>query len=328
MFIDDLSGYTVLLVDDEVFSRNLVAGMLEKMGRPNILRASNGNEALAVFSENDVDIIISDFNMPEFHGLQFLRAVRTWNNDAKRSTPFAMLTGYSERKLVDLALVLGINAFFIKPVSQAGLKSRIINMLLQVDSENWLKDRAIYESIDVNGVLEEIANPDGKGRVDGVQSIPSIDQSLISAQLSVQRKTYNSGPIEVRGVHKVSSAKFGKKDLREEDMLVSGSEPEKAEAEAEAEDKSAGIVSTLSSVFGLGKSDKPVDADDGSEKNFTERLCPLDELPHEALITRDIITADGSLFMHGGTQLTPSIISILHDLNELGHPVESVWIED
>ena len=57
-----------------------------------------------------------------------------------------------------------------------------------------------------------------------------------------------------------------------------------------------------------------------------ERSCPLNELPQDAIISRDVFTADGSLFMHAGTQLTPLIISILVDLQDLGHSVDEIRI--
>ena len=92
---------TVLLVDDEAFSRATVASMFNDLGRPHVIQAENGAVALDVLKDGKVDLIVSDFNMPVLHGLQLLRAVRTSSNDAQRALPFAMLTGYSEKMLVD-----------------------------------------------------------------------------------------------------------------------------------------------------------------------------------------------------------------------------------
>jgi len=52
----------------------------------------------------------------------------------------------------------------------------------------------------------------------------------------------------------------------------------------------------------------------------------LNEIPEKALLARDVHTADGRLFMHAGDQLTPRAVSILFDLQELGHPVDSIWV--
>jgi len=121
---------TILLVDDEKFSRTMVSSMLADLGRPTVLEAENGAEALAVLDEHKVDFIISDFNMPHGHGLQLLRAVRTGKlRLIKPETPFALLTGYSEVTLVDLALALDANAFLVKPVSKDGLRKRLSKML-------------------------------------------------------------------------------------------------------------------------------------------------------------------------------------------------------
>ena len=177
---DCFQNLTILLVDDERFSRTTVASMLSGLGRPTVLEAENGIEALAVLGEQKVDFIISDFNMPRGHGLQLLQAVRTGKLSLiKPDTPFAMLTGYSEEKLVDFALALDVNAFLIKPVSKDGLHKRLSKMLNLGQSGRWLKDRNIYESINVDGILDEIANPNAS----------AAPQSLMPKGLPLQQSS-------------------------------------------------------------------------------------------------------------------------------------------
>ena len=54
--------------------------------------------------------------------------------------------------------------------------------------------------------------------------------------------------------------------------------------------------------------------------------CKLNDIPDAAILARDVHTADGRLFMHAGSQLTPRVISILFKLQELDHPVDSIWV--
>ena len=63
-------------------------------------------------------------------------------------------------------------------------------------------------------------------------------------------------------------------------------------------------------------------------KPVRDRQVSLDELPEGAILSRDIHTADGRLFMHGGALITDRVISILIDLADLGHPVTDIWIAE
>jgi len=56
-------------------------------------------------------------------------------------------------------------------------------------------------------------------------------------------------------------------------------------------------------------------------------LCPLDELPDNAVLALSFFRSHGTLFMVAGTELTPRTISMLNNLHELGHHEENVWLE-
>lgn len=175
MTSDILKGLTLLLVDDERYSRQVFGRALTEMGDPKLLLAENGAEALDLLDlgGSRVDVIVSDFNMPVVHGLQLLKAVRVGMKYIHRATPFAMLTGYSQKKLVDMALALDVNAFLIKPASKEALAKRLSSLLLQVNSDLWLKGRDVYETIDVDGALEDIAmSEDALKKVRGFELMP------------------------------------------------------------------------------------------------------------------------------------------------------------
>ena len=105
-------------------SRSAVRWLLKDLGNPDVFQAGDGREALRLIA-NGVDFVISDFNMPELHGLQLLKAVRTGQHGITRATPFTLLTGYSDKSLVDVALALDVNAFLVKPVSKGAFSTRI-----------------------------------------------------------------------------------------------------------------------------------------------------------------------------------------------------------
>ncbi len=157
----DLSEKTILVVDDERFSRSIVEHLLDSMEKPTVVQAINGSEALdAMMSESyEIDFIIADINMPVMNGLQLLKAIRVGNRHLNRATPVAMLTGFSDKGVVDTALALDVNAFLIKPVSKLALEKRLSQMLRHTDSDIWLKSEKVYMNIDVETVLGEIGAP-------------------------------------------------------------------------------------------------------------------------------------------------------------------------
>ncbi|MBT4932460.1 MAG: response regulator [Rhodospirillaceae bacterium] len=304
-----LRGMTILLVDDEKFSRTTVARMLNSLGCLDVLYAENGEEALQVLSagNSDVDVIISDFNMPISHGLQLLRAVRTGSNNIKRATPFAMLTGYSDKRLVDLALALDVNAFLVKPVSKDGLEKRLGKLLKQVKSDSWLKETYSYTAMDVDGILEEISKPESEQKTSrGLELLPKqqplFRNSKIPQNVKPVKKQEKTGPVEVKG-------------LPEEPEKVVGVEarglPDPSEATPQA-DQAPEVLGGAAPA--------------SARPQLEGELCPINQLPEGAVLARDVFTADGRLFIHAATELTPRIVSILGDLHELGHPVESIWI--
>lgn len=321
--IESLDGLTVLLVDDENFSRKVVAGLLADMGAPTVLEAANGEEALTILGDRVVDLIISDFNMPKVHGLELLRAVRTGSN---RAMPFAMLTGYSEKMLVDLALALDANAFLIKPVSKDGLKNRLIKMLSFVHSGDWLKDEEDYKAIDVDGALDNIAAPLGGGVVDCPSGVMPGRQPLFKSV----RSGYTAGS---RGGRKPTSGQFHESDLHQgpapqpfgpaEVRGRSVPPPPSRAADVRSEKLSPyALPETTGAPSQYDTAGAPSQYDKGGE-----RSCPLRELPDDAHLSRDVFTADGRLFMHAGTQLTPLIISILRDLEDMDQQVDHIRIK-
>ena len=63
----------VLVVDDEAHIRKYVTMLVNSLGKPVVLEASNGEEALLVYAREKPDLVLLDVNMPRLDGLQTLR---------------------------------------------------------------------------------------------------------------------------------------------------------------------------------------------------------------------------------------------------------------
>ncbi len=113
----------VLLVDDQTSVRKMARMTLEEIGIRHIHEAENGRQGMETAAVQPIDLIISDYNMPEMDGLDFLRAVR--GHPSARKVPFILLTGRGDRELVVKAAQAGVNNYLIKPFTAEILRQKI-----------------------------------------------------------------------------------------------------------------------------------------------------------------------------------------------------------
>jgi two-component system chemotaxis response regulator CheY len=113
----------VLVVDDQNSVRQMTRMTLEEIGVRVIHEAENGKAAMDTASLQPLDLIISDYNMPEMDGLGLLRAVR--GHPVARKVPFILLTGRGDRELVVKAAQAGANNYLIKTFTAAILREKI-----------------------------------------------------------------------------------------------------------------------------------------------------------------------------------------------------------
>ncbi len=152
----DLSRHQILLVDDVVFARATVKKILSSFERPRVIEAVHGEEAMEILNGtgSPVSMIVSDFNMPKKNGLELLQAIRCGETNYPRDFPIAMLTGYSDEHLVDMALALDVNAFLIKPISRDTMGIRLGKMIDMMADTGWLKTVDEYAAIEIATATE------------------------------------------------------------------------------------------------------------------------------------------------------------------------------
>lgn len=113
----------VMVVDDQTSMRAMIRRALQDLGFKDVRDKPSAPEALAAVKADRVHLIISDYNMPEMDGLQFLEAVRT--DPVIGKTVFIMLTGSADKEIVQKAAALGVNNYVVKPFAPAALKEKI-----------------------------------------------------------------------------------------------------------------------------------------------------------------------------------------------------------
>ena len=118
---------TVLVAEDAIFVRNFVIIALRTMGIDDVIEADNGKSALEEIQKRPVDLILSDWHMPEMEGIDLLRAVRADEN--LQHIPFLMLTSDVSAENVRDAVNSGVSDYLAKPFRHAPLIKKITRLL-------------------------------------------------------------------------------------------------------------------------------------------------------------------------------------------------------
>jgi len=118
-----LEKLRVLVVEDEMFIRNLIDHVLKDIGFTRIVLAANGKAALDILNEPEshFDFIICDWMMPEMDGLELLKHVRAMSY----KTCFVMLTAKVAQTDVSDAKLEGVDAYIAKPFAPLELHRKI-----------------------------------------------------------------------------------------------------------------------------------------------------------------------------------------------------------
>ena len=142
---------TILLVDDDVTLRELLADALELEGFA-ILRAGNGEEGVAAALAGKPDLVISDIVMPEMNGWELCQTLRTL--PSTRAIPFLFLSSLDQTPDKLLALRLGADDYLTKPFHLATIMAKVQQLIGRVDQREKVLGGAEEEA--AGGELESM----------------------------------------------------------------------------------------------------------------------------------------------------------------------------
>ena len=128
-----MSDLKVLIVDDSITIRRIIANTLKAIGIQNVVEAANGTEALEKITSENVNFIITDWNMPSMNGLDFTKAVRA--TETISELPILMITTRGSEADVIEALKARVNSYIVKPFTPQELKGKIEEVLKTVSHQ-------------------------------------------------------------------------------------------------------------------------------------------------------------------------------------------------
>ncbi len=139
---------TILIADDDVVSRKILKQICQKLGY-NVIECENGEKALGVFRKKNIQILISDWMMPNMDGISLCEKIR---NGLERDDAFIFLITGKKKGLKHYtkALAAGVDDFLYKPVDFYVFRNqlRVAEKILAV--KEGKNDRRVKEEIYVN----------------------------------------------------------------------------------------------------------------------------------------------------------------------------------
>lgn len=111
-----MTNKTILLVDDDASLRRVLAHHLSEAGYQ-VLTAANGKEGLEVFTSQQVEMVITDIQMPELSGLELMRRISVMSPDVV----VLVITAYGSIETAVEAMKLGAYDYITKPFNREEL---------------------------------------------------------------------------------------------------------------------------------------------------------------------------------------------------------------
>jgi len=114
----------ILVVDDFPTMRRIVKTLFRQNGFSDFMEAEDGREGYEMLKKNpQIEFIVSDWNMPNMTGIEFLKAVRADPNF--KHVPFLMITAEAEKENIIEAVKSGVSNYVVKPFTGQTLAEKL-----------------------------------------------------------------------------------------------------------------------------------------------------------------------------------------------------------
>lgn len=152
---DLLSRFTLLYVEDQEDTRETLVDILELYFKK-IYVASDGKEGLDIYKSYDIDIVLSDVQMPIMNGIEMSQEIKKINPDAQ----IALFTAFNEPEFLKQAVNIGISKYILKPLDEKQFFYSLISMakILQIDLDRENEKRLLEVQSKTAAMGEMIGN--------------------------------------------------------------------------------------------------------------------------------------------------------------------------
>lgn len=116
-----------LVVDDSPTMRRIICNALKEIGYTDPLEAEDGEEALEMLGAEQVDFVLTDWNMPNINGLALTKKIR--RHPRLKDLPVIMITTRGMQEDVIAAMYVRVNSYIVKPFTPETLREKIESIL-------------------------------------------------------------------------------------------------------------------------------------------------------------------------------------------------------
>jgi two-component system response regulator RpfG len=145
----------IVIIDDQMTSRQILVQLVKRLEKGVNIRAfANAREALDWTARNPVDLVLTDYKMPEMNGIEFIREFR--RDPGCENIPIIMITAIEDRSVRYDALEVGATDFLMKPVDHHECRARCRNLLTIHQQYTIIRDRSRWLERRVSEATSEI----------------------------------------------------------------------------------------------------------------------------------------------------------------------------
>ena len=138
-------AYNVLVVDDSLPMRGIVKKIIKASGFnvQQFFEASNGIEALTILNQERLDLVLTDYNMPEMDGLELLDEMQ--KNEIFKSIPVVMITTEGSKQRLAEFLEKGAADYLKKPFAPEEIKEKLNHIMGEPEDGEGILDNGDEE---------------------------------------------------------------------------------------------------------------------------------------------------------------------------------------
>jgi two-component system chemotaxis response regulator CheY len=127
-------AFNVLIVDDSSSMRAIIRKIMKVSGFNvgEVLEAADGKEAIKVLTDEWVDLVLADINMPNMNGLELISEMK--KNEMLKSIPVVMITAEGSEKRIQESMKLGASGYIKKPFLPEEIK-RTLSAIMGEDED-------------------------------------------------------------------------------------------------------------------------------------------------------------------------------------------------
>ena len=138
-------AYNVLIVDDSLPMRGIIKKIIKASGFnvQQFFEASNGIEALTILNQERLDLVLTDYNMPEMDGLELLDEMK--QNEIFKSVPVVMITTEGSKQRLAEFLEKGAADYIKKPFAPEEIKQKLNHIMGEPEDGEGILDNGDEE---------------------------------------------------------------------------------------------------------------------------------------------------------------------------------------